>query len=80
VIGYTIDSKTDTITWQVEEVAWGAFLPYTVVAASATLSIHRLQMENKWPGRYTIDTATTTLRLNASEGMIDIDAIRGDDH
>jgi hypothetical protein len=43
VFGYTINTATDSIVWQKEEVAWGAFVPYNVVEAAAQISIHRLK-------------------------------------
>ena len=58
VFGYAINTTTDHIVWQEEEVEWGAFVPYNIVEAAAQLSIHRLQDCNKWPGRYNIDRDT----------------------
>lgn len=37
------------ITWQPEEVAWGAWVPYSVVEAAADRSIQRC---SAWPGKY----------------------------
>lgn len=58
VFGYAMNTTTDHIVWQEEEVEWGAFVPYNIVEAAAQLSIHRLQDNNKWPGRYNIDRDT----------------------
>jgi hypothetical protein len=61
VYGYTIDTQTSSsnpIKWQVEEVAWGAFVPYNIVMAAAHHSITRLQEQNEWSGRYDITTNT----------------------
>ena len=60
VFGYTIHSTSDTIVWQEEEVAWGAFVPYKIVDAAAQLSIHRLWKNNQWPGRYSIQTTVSS--------------------
>lgn len=52
LFSYTMITDTEQISWQEEEVAWGAFVPYDVVQASANLSIQRLVDRNEWPGRY----------------------------
>ncbi len=49
---YTVDSKTENISWQQEEVAWGDFVDYDVVQASADLSMQRFASEGTWPGPY----------------------------
>jgi len=40
---YTVDASSETITWQEEEVAWGDFVDYGVIEASAAMSIQRLE-------------------------------------
>ena len=45
------DNDDETIVWQPEEVAWGAFVPYPVVHASAQQSVQRLVQSHHWPGR-----------------------------
>lgn len=53
---YTMDTSTERVTWQEEEVAWGSFVPYSIVEAAADLSIMRLAdaatATNGWPGRH----------------------------
>jgi 8-oxo-dGTP pyrophosphatase MutT (NUDIX family) len=49
---YTMDTTTERISWQDEEVVWGDFVPYHIVESAADLSIQRLANENAWPGRY----------------------------
>ena len=39
------------MSWQAEEVAWGDFVPYPVIAVAADLSIQRLARDGKWPGK-----------------------------
>ena len=45
------DNDDEIIVWQPEEVAWGAFVPYPVVHASAQQSVQRLVQTHHWPGR-----------------------------
>jgi 8-oxo-dGTP pyrophosphatase MutT (NUDIX family) len=52
VFGYTMDTATESIVWQAEEVAWGSFVPYGIVAAAADRSIARLVRDNSWPGQH----------------------------
>jgi 8-oxo-dGTP pyrophosphatase MutT (NUDIX family) len=49
---YTMDTTTEHVSWQEEEVAWGDFVPYHIVESAADLSIQRLANRNEWPGRY----------------------------
>ena len=49
---YTMDTSDETIRWQEEEVAWGDFVDYGVIAASADLSMQRAASEGTWPGSY----------------------------
>ncbi len=49
---YTVDTKSETISWQKEEVAWGDFVDYETIQASADLSMQRLASEGTWPGSY----------------------------
>ena len=55
---YTFDSTRDTVSWQEEEVAWGAFVDYATIEKSATLSIDRLLKTESWPGRTPADLNT----------------------
>jgi hypothetical protein len=48
---YTMNTATERVAWQVEEVAWGSFVPYSIVEAAADGSITRLAATNDWPGR-----------------------------
>jgi len=52
LFAYTCHSNQETIMWQPEEVAWGAFVPYTTVEAAADRSIQRLAARGAWPGRH----------------------------
>lgn len=47
----TFQSNQDSVTWQEEEVAWGDFVTYDTIVASADLSIQRLVEKSEWPGR-----------------------------
>lgn len=49
---YTMDTEKETVSWQEEEVAWGDFVEYPVIAAAADLSIQRLDKQNAWPGTH----------------------------
>ena len=49
---YTVDTKSETISWQKEEVAWGDFVDYDTIQASADLSMQQLASERTWPGSY----------------------------
>uniref|UniRef100_A0A7S0F6I1 Nudix hydrolase domain-containing protein n=1 Tax=Craspedostauros australis TaxID=1486917 RepID=A0A7S0F6I1_9STRA len=49
---YAMDMSVESVTWQEEEVAWGAFMPYPIIVASADLSIQRLAERMQWPGGY----------------------------
>ena len=50
VFQYTMDSSTEKVSWQEEEVSWGEFVPYNIVEAAADLSIRRLVSKGGWPG------------------------------
>lgn len=51
VFCYRFDSSKDFIQWQEEEVAWGAFVPYSIIVASARLAIQRMvSLSGYWPG------------------------------
>lgn len=52
LFSYVMDTSRETVTWQPEEVAWGSFIPYSDVEASADLSIQRLAARQEWPGRF----------------------------
>lgn len=47
---YAMKTDEETVSWQEEEVAWGDFVPYPIVAAAADLSIQRLEDSKAWPG------------------------------
>jgi 8-oxo-dGTP pyrophosphatase MutT (NUDIX family) len=49
---YVMNTQRETISWQEEEVAWGEFVPYSVIAAAAYLSMERAAEERTWPGIY----------------------------
>lgn len=49
---YTMDTAIEVVTLQEEEVAWGAFVPYSIVNNAADRSIGRLAASNDWPGRH----------------------------
>jgi len=51
LFSYTMDSSKETVKWQVEEVAWGSFVPFATVEAAADRSIRRLVENGAWPGR-----------------------------
>ncbi|KAL7575011.1 hypothetical protein ACA910_010827 [Epithemia clementina (nom. ined.)] len=51
LFSYTMNTDTERVSWQDEEVAWGGFVPYEVVQASANLSVQRLVQRKEWPGR-----------------------------
>lgn len=54
VFRYTMKPSQETVSWQDEEVAWGAFIPYNIVKAAADLSIQRLVERKCWPGTYPV--------------------------
>ncbi|CAJ1942738.1 unnamed protein product [Cylindrotheca closterium] len=49
---YTMNTEKETVSWQEEEVAWGDFVAYPIIAAAADLSIKRLEKQKSWPGIY----------------------------
>jgi len=49
---YAMDTSSEQIEWQKEEVAWGDFVDYRVIMASADLSIQRSASARSWPGSY----------------------------
>ena len=49
---YVMDTTTEKIVWQDEEVAWGDFVSYEAITAAADLSIQRAANEGTWPGSY----------------------------
>jgi 8-oxo-dGTP pyrophosphatase MutT (NUDIX family) len=51
VFTYSYLSQKDTIQWQLEEVEWGDFVPYSVVQQEAALSMERMKTLRSWPGR-----------------------------
>jgi 8-oxo-dGTP pyrophosphatase MutT (NUDIX family) len=52
LFAYTCDTRSELITWQPEEVAWGAFVSYAMVEAAADRSIQRLADRHEWPGQF----------------------------
>ena len=49
---YVMDTSNEQVVWQDEEVAWGGFVDYRVVMASADLSMQRAAFSQTWPGPY----------------------------
>ena len=49
---YTFKTNHESVSWQEEEVAWGDFVSYPVIAAAADRSIQRLAEDKSWPGSY----------------------------
>ena len=49
---YVMDTSNEHIVWQDEEVAWGNFVNYNVIMASADLSMQRAALAGTWPGEY----------------------------
>jgi hypothetical protein len=77
-----MDTKQEQIQWQEEEVAWGSFVPYSVVKASAEQSISRLALKNDWPGasppiesRSSEDKSTQTFICNEVPNWTDWDFV-----
>jgi 8-oxo-dGTP pyrophosphatase MutT (NUDIX family) len=52
LFSYTMNSEQETVTWQEEEVAWGDFVPYSIITSAADRSILRFAAAKKWPGKY----------------------------
>ena len=52
LFSYAMDTSTESVAWQEEEVAWGDFVPYPVIVASADQSIQRFGEAKTWPGSY----------------------------
>lgn len=52
IFSYAMDTISEKVTWQEEEVAWGDFVPYKVISAAADRSILRLVAKNEWPGQF----------------------------
>jgi len=50
VFCFQFDSSLDIISWQEEEVAWGSFVPYSVVESSSQLCVRRMLSSGSWPG------------------------------
>lgn len=65
----TFDSKKDVIQWQEEEVAWGDFVPYDDIVASADLSIQRLIDSKSWPGSIPVDMEARVSRSKVHKGV-----------
>jgi hypothetical protein len=40
----------EQISWQEEEAAWGAFVPYAITQAAADRSIQQFHAKGEWPG------------------------------
>jgi 8-oxo-dGTP pyrophosphatase MutT (NUDIX family) len=57
---YVMDTRTETISWQKEEVSWGNFVPYQLILAAADLSMQRAAEEGTWPGTYPPLQSNTT--------------------
>jgi len=58
--------NADRITWQDEEVAWGDYVPYTIMEVAATSSIDRLVNLGIWPEseRHIISLGDKDLNIN----------------
>ena len=67
----TFDSAKDSIQWQDEEVAWGDFVPYATIVASADLSIQRLIENKTWPANVPVDFEK---RLTDSQSCVGTDS------
>jgi isopentenyldiphosphate isomerase len=52
LFSYTMNSEQETVTWQEEEVAWGDFVPYSIITSAADRSILRFAAAQNWPGTY----------------------------
>lgn len=52
LFSYTMNSEQETVAWQEEEVAWGDFVPYSIITSAADRSILRLAAAKNWPGKY----------------------------
>lgn len=65
----TFDSTKDVIRWQEEEVAWGNFIPYDDIVASADLSIQRLIDGKSWPGSIPLDMEARLSRSKVHKGV-----------
>ena len=48
---YVCKTSEESIKWQEEEVAWGSFVPYSIIEAAADRSILRLANVDEWPGQ-----------------------------
>ena len=60
---YIMDTASEKVSWQKEEVAWGSFCPYDVIEAAADLSIKRLEAQGAWPGSRPIIQSSSQGRL-----------------
>jgi isopentenyldiphosphate isomerase len=67
----TFQSQKDSISWQEEEVAWGDFVPYDTIVASADLSIQRLIDKSEWPGSIPIRMKDRLAESQTFEGEND---------
>lgn len=47
---YIMDTTSEEVAWQAEEVSWGSFCSYALVEAAANRSIQRLHDRRGWPG------------------------------
>jgi 8-oxo-dGTP pyrophosphatase MutT (NUDIX family) len=52
LFSYRMDTQTETVHWQEEEVDWGDFVPYPTIVAAADRSIQRFADAETWPGSY----------------------------
>jgi 8-oxo-dGTP pyrophosphatase MutT (NUDIX family) len=71
VYSFQFDSSCDMISWQPEEVAWGSFVPYSVIESSAKQCIHRMLSAGSWPGEYPF---ALTLQNQDSKSFADFES------
>jgi len=52
VFCFTMRTDEDQVSWQEEEVAWGEFVDYATIEASADRCMERMCDAGTWPGQY----------------------------
>ena len=68
---FQFDSSLDTISMQEEEVAWGSFVPYSVIETSAKQCIQRMFSAGSWPGEHPF---ALTLQSQDSKSLLDYES------
>mmetsp|Transcript_1906 Transcript_1906/g.4186 ORF Transcript_1906/g.4186 Transcript_1906/m.4186 type:complete len:502 (+) Transcript_1906:138-1643(+) len=76
VFTYRCNTSEEQIQWQEEEVQWGEFVPYNIVACAGSMSISRLIESGTWPGSDEEDKDVTGLNNTC---MVSRDVSFGDD-